>query len=33
MGNEVFNIFSNFFDESNIFQENGKIIFGGHDHF
>ncbi len=31
MGNEVFNIFSsnNFFEESNIFQENGEKCFWG----
>ncbi len=35
MGNEVSNIllFNNFFKKSNIFEDNGEKILGGHDHF
>ncbi len=35
MGSEILNIFSskNFFDESNIFRENGEKNFGVYDHF
>ncbi len=35
MGNEVSNIFSlnNFFEKSNIFEENEEKMLGGHDHF
>ncbi len=35
MGNEILNIFlsNKFFEESNIFRENEKKIFGGNVHF
>ncbi len=35
MGNEVSNIlsFNNFFEKSNIFEDNGEKLLGEHDHF